>query len=99
VLFLIQFIAEMALIWIIAHRIVAGHCGVTFLEPANRLGNLLRFYQPARRYPLGCNRSNPSLSGTPMGFAALYPSYPKTTDCRIVEERNPSIRGESDGGV
>jgi hypothetical protein len=23
------------------------------------------------------NRSDPSLSGTPMGFAALYPSYPK----------------------
>jgi hypothetical protein len=29
------------------------------------------------------NRSDPSLSGTPMGFAALYPSYPKTTGCRM----------------
>jgi hypothetical protein len=39
--------------------------------------------QEERTSELVRNRSNPSLSGTPMGFAALYPSYPKTTDCRI----------------
>jgi superfamily II DNA helicase RecQ len=32
---------------------------------------------------LKSNRSDPSLPGTPMGFAALYPSYQKTTDCRM----------------
>jgi hypothetical protein len=33
-----------------------------------------------------------------MGFAAPYPSYPKQRVVGWVEERNPSIRGESDGG-
>jgi hypothetical protein len=40
--------------------------------------------QKARNAAAGIrNRSDPSLSGTPMGFAALYPSYPKTTGCRM----------------
>jgi hypothetical protein len=54
-------------------------CSRLFVEP----GSLKqRQYEALRPYFAG-NRSDPSLSGTPMGFAALYPSYPKTTGCRM----------------
>jgi ABC-type long-subunit fatty acid transport system fused permease/ATPase subunit len=56
----------------------------TIVELESIHKRLAAFEAAFEQWPITArNRSDPSLSCTPMGFAALYPSYPKTTGCRM----------------